>query len=184
MDERTDEIEQTANAEEDTQGRLWPSLGYTQQVEALKEAIGSKVYLVELKPNAVHIGIHFSDTAYELLGVVDFPRPDPIKGIAPHLILLEDGRGVNLGSIPRITVQSPFNPPDAHILYQDNFLMQRLLFGERRLSKASIAATSHALLGRILGKAVGESIRGSRKAIPDPDASTRSTAVKKLRQKP
>ena len=30
---------------------------------------------------------------------MDFPRPDPVRGLAPHLILLDDGRGVNLGRI-------------------------------------------------------------------------------------
>ncbi len=184
MEESTDEIDQTANSEDDTQGRLWPSPVYTQQVESLRNAIGKKVYIVELKPSEINMGIRLSDTAYELLDVIDYPRPDPAGGLAPHLILLDDGRGINLGRIARITVQSPFNPPDAHILYQDNFLMQRLLLRERSLSKASIAATSRALLGRILGKAVGESTRVSRKTIPDPDAPTRSTEVKKPRQKP
>lgn len=183
MDERTNEIHQTAH-EEYTEGRLWPSPVYTQQVESLKNAIGKKIYLVELKPSEINMGIRLSDTAYELLDVIDCPRPDPARGLAPHLILLDDGRGINLGRIARITMDTPFNPPDANILYQDNFLMQRLLLRERRLSKASIAATSRALLGRILGKAVGESTKGNRKAIPDPDAPTSSTEVKKPRQKP
>lgn len=184
MDKRTDEIDQTSNEKEDTQGRLWPSTVYTKQVESLKNALGEKVYLVELKPSEINMGIRLSDTAYELIDVIDYPRPDPAKGLAPHLILLDDGRGINLGRIARITVHTPFNPPQSNILYQDNFLMQRLLLRERRLNKASIAATSRALLGRILGKAVGESIKRSRKAIPDLDASTSSTKVKKPRQKP
>jgi hypothetical protein len=100
------------------------------------------------------MGIRLSDTAYELLDVISFPRPDPTKGIAPHLILLDDGRGINLGKIARITVNTPFNPPASDILYQDGHLMQNLLFRESRLSKASIAAKSKMLLGKILGKPV------------------------------
>ncbi len=184
MDKGNDQIHQTGNQEEDIQGRLWPSPAYTQQIEGLRNTIGKTIYLVELKPGEINMGIHLSDTAYELLDVIDYPRPDPTRGLAPHLIVLDDGRGINLGRIARITVQSPFNPPDANILYQDNFLMQRLLLREQRLSKASIAATSRALLGRILGKAVGESTQGGRKAISDPDAPMRETEAKKPPQKP
>jgi len=181
MSKRIDEINQTVNGEY-TQGRLWPSQVYTQQVESLKNAIGKKIYLVELKPSEINMGVHLSDTAYELIDVICFPRSDPTKGLAPHLVLLDDGRGINLGRIARITVNTPFDPSANNILYQDRFLMQDLLFRERRLSKESIAATSRALLGRILGKAVGESIKGKRKAIPDPDAPTSSTEVMKPRR--
>ena len=183
MDERSNEITQIVNEKENTQGRLWPSPVYTQQVECLKNAIGKKIYLVELKPSEINMGIRLTDTAYELLDVIDYPRPEPTRGLAPHLILLGDGRGINLGRIARITVHTPFNPPDANILYQDNFLMQRFLHRERRLSKVSIAATSRALLGRILGKAVGETLNGSRKAIRDSDAPTSSTEAKRAQQR-
>lgn len=152
MGKRNDEITQALNEKEDAQGRLWPSPAYTQQIEGLKNAIGKKVYFVELKPSDINMGIRLSDTAYELIDVIDFPRPDPAKGIAPHLILLDDGRGINLGRIARITVNTPFDPPAENILYQDRFLMQRLLLRERRLTKESIAAKSKALLGQILGK--------------------------------
>jgi hypothetical protein len=133
---------------------LWPSASYSSQIEALREAVGKKIYIVELKPEAVNMGIRLSDTAYELVDVISFPRPDPTKGIAPHLILLDDGRGINLGKIARITQNTPFNPPACDILYQDRHLMQNLLFRECRLSKASIAAKSKMLLGKILGKPV------------------------------
>jgi len=145
-------------------GRLWPSPAYTRQIEALNTAIGEKIFLVELKPGDVNLGIRISDTPYELLGVVSFPKPDPESGLFPHLILLDDGRGINLGRIARITVNAPFSPAKTDILYQDGFLMESLLLRNRRLSKASIAARSKALLGRILGKPALKQINQSNPA--------------------
>jgi len=133
-------------------GLLWPSPAYIQQIEVLRSAIGQRIYLVELKPGKVNMGIRLSDTAYELLDIIDFPKTDPSEGILPQMILLDDGRGINLGQIARISVNTPFCPPTKDILYQSPFLMQKLLLRERRLSKSSIAADSKAQLGRILGK--------------------------------
>lgn len=132
--------------------RLWPSADYSRQVARLRGAIGSAIYLVELKPEAIHLGIRYSDTPFELVDVLTFPRPDPARGLAPHLILVDDGRGINLGRIARITINTPYSPPAENILYQESFLMDRLLRRERRLSEASIAQRSRLLLGRILGK--------------------------------
>jgi hypothetical protein len=184
MYERNNKNTQAVHAKEGAQGRLWPSSAYTQQIEALKNAIGKKIYLVELKPGDRNMGVRLLGTAYELIAVTDFPRPDPAKGIAPHLILIDDSRGINLGRIVRITFNTPFNPPESDILYQDTFLMQRLLLRERWLSRASIAAKSKALLGRILGKTVDESIKGGSEIISVSDAPTNSTETKRPRQKP
>ena len=156
---------QRSTGEEELTGGLWPSSNYKRQIEALKKAIGKEIFLVELKPGSINLGIRMSDTAYQLLGVIDFPKPDPEKGIAPHLLLLDDGRGINLGRIARVTVNTPFSPATADILYQDAFLMKSLLTRDRQLTKASIAARSKALLGRLLGKAalkqVGQSASGT-----------------------
>jgi len=65
-------------------GGLWPSTDYQAQIERLRAAIGERIYLAELRDTEVQ------------LGVIDFPRPDPARGLAPHLILLDDGRGLNL----------------------------------------------------------------------------------------
>ncbi len=174
MNERKGQITQGAHEREDAPGRLWPSSAYTRQIDRLRNATGQKIYLVELKPGNINMGIRLSDTAYELLDVIEFPRPDPIKGIAPHLILLDDGRGINLGRIARITLNTPFSPTDSDILYQDRFLMESLLLRDRRLTKASIAATSKALLGRVLGKTVDESNKGNRKLLRASDLSIHS----------
>lgn len=173
------EITKVASGTNDTQNRLWPSPAYTRQVEALKNAIGKKVYLTELNPGDINMGIRLSDTAFELLGIVDFPQPDPTKGIAPHLILLDDGRGINLGHIARISLNTPFSPSAANTLYQDRFLMQHLLLRERRLSKTSIATKSKALLGRLLGKPLDNPIIENGESICEPEGTTNRKRVKK-----
>jgi hypothetical protein len=91
----------------DPAGGLWPSPDYARQVEQLRCALGETIYLAELEPGATQLGIRLADRPYVLLGVIDFPRPDPTKGLAPHLILLDDGRGVNLGRIARIARRRP-----------------------------------------------------------------------------
>jgi SAM-dependent methyltransferase len=68
---------------------------------------------VELEATQVQLGVRLTNRSYTPLGLVDFPRPDPIKGLAPHLVLLDDGRGVNLGRIARITTGRPFSPAPA-----------------------------------------------------------------------
>jgi hypothetical protein len=67
MGKRNDEITQALNEKEDAQGRLWPSPAYTQQIEGLKNAIGKKVYFVELKPSDINMGIRLSDTGHPSL---------------------------------------------------------------------------------------------------------------------
>jgi hypothetical protein len=158
--------------EQNANGRIWPSEAYTQQVDALKAAIGSKIYLIEIHQTDINISVSMTDKCYELVDVMAFPRPDPEKVLLPHLILLGDGRGINLGRIARITVNTPFGPPDANILYQDASLMQRFLLQDRRLTQTSIAAKSKALLGRILGKTVDEPHKEDWDSIPAFDAST------------
>lgn len=68
------------------------------------------------------------------------------------MIILDDGRGINLGRIARITINNAFNPSDSDTLYRDSLLMDEFLLRERHLSKASIAAYSKSLLGELLGK--------------------------------
>jgi hypothetical protein len=131
-------------------GRLWPSPEYTRQVERLRAAVGETIYLVEIAATEVQLGIRLTGKPYVLLGLVDFPRPDPLKGLAPHLILLDDGRGVNLGRIARITREHPFNPAPADLLFQDREASQALLAGSavvRRLHRAA----RQGLLGEVLG---------------------------------
>ena len=132
-------------------GGLWPSTDYQAQVERLRAAIGQRIYLAELRETEIQLSVQLTDRAYELLGVIDFPRPDPARGLAPHLILLDDGRGLNLGRIARISRQ-PFQPAADDVLYLDRVADQSLLFADRRLSPRFIAERAQALLGQVLGR--------------------------------
>jgi len=137
---------------ETSAGQLWPSEDYAEQIERLRSAVGARIFLVEIHPTEINVGTCLSDTDYQLVGVVEFPKPDPARGLAPHLILLDDGRGVNLGRIARISVRRPFNPAPDDILYQVPSLLRNFLFRDRILSKAFIAERSQVLLNEVLGK--------------------------------
>lgn len=140
-------------AGEATEGqRLWPSPEYARQVERLRAAVGATVYIAEIEATAVQLGVRITDTPYVLLGVLDFPRPDPVRGLAPHLILLDDGRGVNLGRIARLSIGRAFAPAPGQVLFQDREALETLLFQERRLSPQRIAQSARALLGEVLGR--------------------------------
>jgi len=136
----------------DAESGLWPSENYAREVEQLRKAVGKKVFIVEVRPSAINMPINLTDKPYELISVVDFPKPDPNKRNFPHMIVLDDGRGINLGRIARISVDTPFDPPPAHILYLEQDTVHNLLFRKRRLSKASIISRSRELLGMMLGK--------------------------------
>ncbi|AGA31913.1 hypothetical protein TVNIR_0201 [Thioalkalivibrio nitratireducens DSM 14787] len=133
-------------------GELWPSTAYARQVERLRAAVGQTVYLVELEASDTHMAVRQTGRGHILLDVLDFPRPDPARGLAPHLVLLDDGRGINLGRILRISLGRAFDPSPAQLVYQDEPLRHRLLLGERTLSKGFIADRSRRLLGQILGR--------------------------------
>jgi hypothetical protein len=131
---------------------LWPSAEYHGQVEGLRAAVGETVYIAELRDTEIQLGVQVTDRAYELIGVVEFPRPDPARGLAPHLVLLDDGRGVNLGRIARIS-RRPFRPNADEVLYLDREADRDLLFADRRLSRRFIAERAQAALGQVLGHA-------------------------------
>ncbi len=134
------------------QAGLWPSENYAQQIEQLKNAVGKQVFLVELGPSDIRMSISLTDRAYELIAVLDFPRPDPEKRNFPHMIVLDDGRGINLGRIARISINTAFDPPPEHILYLEPETVHHLIYRKRRLSRASIINRSRALLGMVLGR--------------------------------
>ena len=138
----------------DAAGYLWPGADYHAQVERLRTAVGQTIFLAELDATAVQLAVRITDRPYKLLSIMDFPRPDPSTGLAPHMIVLDDGRGVNLGRIARISVNRAFRPDPAEILFQDRAVLQTLLFQDRQLSPQRIAQTSKALLGELLGSPV------------------------------
>ncbi|MGC1952902.1 MAG: hypothetical protein WA970_10105 [Gammaproteobacteria bacterium] len=63
-------------------GQLWPMPDYAVQVERLRAAIRQPVYLIELVPTEINLGVHYTDKPYVLLDVLDFPRPNSAKGLA------------------------------------------------------------------------------------------------------
>lgn len=134
----------------ETHSGLWPSADYQSQVEELRAAVGETIYLAELRDTETSLGVRITDRGYTLLGVIDFPRPDPVRGLAPHLVLLDDGRGVNLGRIARIA-RRPFQPAASEVLYLDRDAHGTLLFADRRLSQAFIGERAHAALAQVLG---------------------------------
>jgi len=130
---------------------IWPSENYLHQIKKLTALIGEDIFLIELRPSYSNMAIRHTDKKYKLLAVIDFPAPDPESGLYPQNILLDDGRGINLGRIARISTDTAFGPSKEQIVFEDNFYLNKLLSAQHRVSKKSIAATSKKLLGEILG---------------------------------
>lgn len=139
-------------ANPDTSPSLWPTAVYQQQVATLRTWVGQMVYVVEIAAVEAGGGVHFPGQAVELLAVVDFPKPDPYRQLCPHLLVLGDGRGVNLGRVVRVTRNSAFSPAEADVGYCNQAFMDDVLFAPRRLSRGLLAATTRAALGVMLGK--------------------------------
>lgn len=133
-------------------GKVWPSQEYARQIERLRWAIGKQVYLLELSFNGVDIAAILKGEPYILLDVLDFPRSDPSRNLYPHIAVFDDGRGINLGRIARITINRAFDPAPRDMLYQQTRITRALLFRKQRLSVKHIARISHIQLARLLGK--------------------------------
>lgn len=153
MNNRHKENTRTIHTKKHEDSKIWPSSVYSKQLEVLKGAIGKTIYFVELRQSEINLGIRITDTPYTLLDVIDFLKPDPVKGLAPHMIILDDGRGINLGRLARISLNTAFSPIASDILYQDAFLLKNLLYQERQLSNEFITTRSKAVLKMMLGKA-------------------------------
>jgi hypothetical protein len=134
------------------EGYLWPSPDYDRQVAEVRGMIGERLYLVRLNLSDISLSATLENKPVVLLDVVDFPAPDPAARLYPHMLILSDGRGVNLGHVARLSRQQAFNPAPEHIVYQQPALLRQWLFQDRRLSPHSIAHTSRVQLARILGR--------------------------------
>ena len=143
------------DANETAQVQLWPPAEYDAQIAALKAAVGKTIYLAEITEGEMNAGVKFSDHAYCLLAVVDFPQPDPYRQLCPHMLILDDGRGVNLGRIARVTVDKAFMPDDVNILYANREFLQQVVFAPRKLSKKSLGAATQNVYRRMLGPKPG-----------------------------
>ncbi len=140
------------SSEESAQDDLWPSKDYARQINKLKKSVGKKCYVIELRSTETKLSIHYETRARELLAVVDFPKPDPGKGLYPHNIMFNDGSCINLGRIARVSANSAFSDETMEPLYEDKPILKTWIFRKRQLSKASIASHSRELLGQMLDK--------------------------------
>ena len=147
--------------DKDNSEQLWPPAEYHQQVNQLRQAIGEPVFLAELRDTAINAGVKFSDQALVLLSVIDYPQPDPYRQLCPHMLILDDGRGLNLGRVVRVSRKQAFGPPEEDILFQNVEFMGKVLMAPRALSRESIAATSRELLGQMLGDEPGRLLQSA-----------------------
>lgn len=131
---------------------VWPSRSYARQVATLQRRIGQPIYIVELTFNGLAVGAIFHGEPRVLLDVVAFPRPDPSNHLYPHMLVLDDGRGINLGRIARVTINHAFAPGKADVLYGNHALQHRFLYRAQRLTPRHIARIARQQLRLLLGK--------------------------------
>jgi len=136
------------------EGSLWPSDEYDNQITQLRRNIGKPIYIVEIKITDINLAVVMQGRAVILLDVIAFPASDPERRLYPHMLLLNDGRGLNLGRVARITMGRAFDPDPEDIVYQEHQLLKRLLFNERRLSDETVSRVSKLQLARVLGSQV------------------------------
>jgi hypothetical protein len=135
---------------------LWPPREYYVAIQRLKAAVGQPLYIVEINAGNINAGVKFSDQPLILLAVIDYPEPDPYRQLCPHMLILNDGRGVNLGRIARISINTAFQPQGENLLFSHQEFVQQFLFAPRSLSHQSIKQTSTLLLQQMLGDTPGQ----------------------------
>lgn len=134
---------------------LWPPSDYYYSIERLKKVVGQEVYLVEINATDINAGVKFTDKPLKLLAIIDYPEPDPYRQLCPHMLILDDGRGVNLGRIARISINTAFQPQGENLLFSQREFVQQYLFAPRSLSHESIKQTSTMLLQQMFGDTPG-----------------------------
>ena len=131
---------------------VWPSRSYARQVATLQRRIGQPIYIVELAFNGLAVGAVFHGEPRVLLDVAAFPRPDPSNHLYPHMLVLDDGRGINLGRIARVTANRAFAPDKTDVLYGNRALQHQFLYRAQRLTPRHIARIARQQLRVLLGK--------------------------------
>lgn len=131
---------------------VWPSRSYARQVATLQRRIGQPIYIVELTFNGLAVGAVCHGEPRVLLDIVAFARPDPSNHLYPHMLVLDDGRGINLGRIARVTVNRAFTPDKTDVLYGDRALQNQFLYRAQRLTPRHIARVARQQLRTLLGK--------------------------------
>lgn len=143
---------------------VWPSRSYARQVATLQRRVGQPIYIVELTFNGLAVGAVFHGEPRVLLDVVAFPRPDPSNHLYPHMLVLDDGRGINLGRIARVTVNHAFAPDKADVLYGNRALQHRFLYRAQRLTPRHIARIARQQLRVLLGSPMDKRLGRNRSA--------------------
>ncbi|WP_020560214.1 hypothetical protein [Thiofilum flexile] len=134
---------------------LWSPRDYYLAIERLKAVIGQAIYVVEIAAGEINAGVKFSDQPLILLAVIDYPEPDPYRQLCPHMLILNDGRGVNVGRIARVSINTPFQPQGEDLLFTQQEFVQQFLFAPRSLSRESIQQTSTLILQQMFGDTPG-----------------------------
>jgi len=132
-------------------GQIWPTEKYYQQLEQLYTIVNQAVYIIPLHQSQTSLTFSMSSKPRTLIAIVDYPLPDPENHIYPHMLIFDDGTGLNLGRILRVSINRAFNPDKEDIIYCDNKIQQSLMFAERQLNKESIRLASKYGLGEVLG---------------------------------
>lgn len=136
-------------------GAVWPCADYAAQVEALRAAVGRDVHIAEVRFDDLAVSVVLDGRPRRLLAVVDFPAPDPARDLYPHMLVLGDGYGINLGRVARVSLDSVFEPPPSAILFGDPRRLDSLLYAERSLTRERTDAIAREHLGGVLGRPAG-----------------------------
>jgi hypothetical protein len=144
---------------------IWPSRSYARQVATLQRRIGQPIYIMELTFNGLAVGAVCHGEPRVLLDVVAFPRPDPSNHLYPHMLVLDDGRGINLGRIARVTANRAFAPDKTDVLYGNHALQHRFLYRAQRLTPRHIARVARQQLRALLGKPMNKRL-GRNRGMP------------------
>jgi len=67
-------------------------------------------------------------------------------------LVLDDGRGINLGRIARVTANRAFAPDKTDVLYGNRALQHQFLYRAQRLTPRHIARIARQQLRVLLGK--------------------------------
>ena len=131
-------------------GKLWPPNSYYKQLKNLYKMLNKPVYIIPLQQNQNSLTFSISGQAIILVAIVDYPAPDPEHHFFPHMLVFNDGTGINLGRILRVTINHPFNPGKEDIIYEDKKVQNSLMFRERQLNEEFIHLTSRIALRELL----------------------------------
>jgi len=131
-------------------GELWPPNNYFEQLENLYKMLDKPVYIIPLHQNQNSLTFSITGKSIVLVAIIDYPNPDPENYMYPHMLVFNDGTGINLGRLLQVSIIRPFNPGKEDIIYKDKKLQNSLMFRERQLNEESIHLASKIGLGELL----------------------------------